>query len=254
MGTVNISWTRLFAEGSAIVVGILLAFAIDAWWQERQEQAADHAHLSGVYDELSTHKNLMAEAIVAHQATLDYGTRLLQIISLPGKTAAESEIPELINGMINFYRINAPFGSLETAISSGAIARMQNTGLASSLVSWPTAIDDLIEEEVQGSDLVVFHFLPALSERVPLAEPYRLRLRAPNVRGLDDISAIGSIQLAKSPHPNRWDPLYEDFAVENEILRLMIWAQAGLGEAKLFDQKLDTLMAELSACLNENSC
>jgi hypothetical protein len=32
----NIRWKRLAIEAPAIVISILLAFAIDAWWEERQ--------------------------------------------------------------------------------------------------------------------------------------------------------------------------------------------------------------------------
>ena len=31
----KIAWKRLFAEGAAILISILLAFGIEAWWQEQ---------------------------------------------------------------------------------------------------------------------------------------------------------------------------------------------------------------------------
>ncbi len=34
----DIPWSRIFVEGVAIIVSILLAFAIDAWWADRQER------------------------------------------------------------------------------------------------------------------------------------------------------------------------------------------------------------------------
>ena len=34
-------WSRILAEGSAIVVSILLAFAIQAWWEGRQSRALE---------------------------------------------------------------------------------------------------------------------------------------------------------------------------------------------------------------------
>jgi hypothetical protein len=33
----QIPWLRVFVEGVVIVGSILLAFGIDAWWEERQE-------------------------------------------------------------------------------------------------------------------------------------------------------------------------------------------------------------------------
>lgn len=254
MGTVGISWKRIFVEGGAIVVSILLAFAIDAWWEQRQVQVADRAHLNAVLDELGTHKHLIAEAIRAHRTTVENGTRLLEIIALNPGDETDAEIPRLLNGMINFYVINAPFGALETAVSSGAIARMRNTELAISLVSWPTAIDDLLEEEVGGSNVVLSHFLPVLSKRMPLASPYRLRLQAPNVRGMDDVVQLELLQLPESPHTNQFGPLREDHEVENVILLLMAWAQSAQAEAKIFGDNLDELVAELETCLQDSSC
>ena len=43
----EIPWTTLFIEGVAIVVSILLAFAIDAWWDQRKGRAEErlrHEH------------------------------------------------------------------------------------------------------------------------------------------------------------------------------------------------------------------
>jgi hypothetical protein len=41
----DIPWKRLFVEGTAIVVSILLAFGIDAWWQDRQIRKEEHAKM-----------------------------------------------------------------------------------------------------------------------------------------------------------------------------------------------------------------
>jgi hypothetical protein len=38
-----IAWPRMFVEGVVIVVSIFLAFAIDAWWDDRQQ--AEEARL-----------------------------------------------------------------------------------------------------------------------------------------------------------------------------------------------------------------
>ena len=42
------TWRRLFAEGAVIVASILLAFAIDAWWDGRQQRAAEREALAGL--------------------------------------------------------------------------------------------------------------------------------------------------------------------------------------------------------------
>ncbi len=39
--TTNIPWLRVFVEGVVIVGSILLAFGIDAWWEERSDAALE---------------------------------------------------------------------------------------------------------------------------------------------------------------------------------------------------------------------
>ena len=47
-----IPWLRIGTESVAIVGSILLAFAIDAWWDERQERRLESEYLAAVLDEI----------------------------------------------------------------------------------------------------------------------------------------------------------------------------------------------------------
>jgi hypothetical protein len=55
--TRSIPWLRVFAEGAVIVVSILLAFGIDAAWEERQEREREATAL------LSLQADLVADSI-----------------------------------------------------------------------------------------------------------------------------------------------------------------------------------------------
>jgi hypothetical protein len=50
--TRQVPWLRILAEGFAIVVSILLAFGIQAWWEDRQERAVEAALLTGLVEDL----------------------------------------------------------------------------------------------------------------------------------------------------------------------------------------------------------
>ena len=47
----SLSVTRLLGEGGAIVASILLAFAIDAWWDEREIRIEEQQVLHSLHDE-----------------------------------------------------------------------------------------------------------------------------------------------------------------------------------------------------------
>jgi hypothetical protein len=49
----NRPWSRLIAESLAIIASILVAFAIDAWWQDRQERKDERQYVSSLRQEFS---------------------------------------------------------------------------------------------------------------------------------------------------------------------------------------------------------
>lgn len=249
------SLVRMLLEGTAILLSILLAFSIDAAWDQRQEREADVTRLSALYGELQTHKVLLAEAIAAHRATVEYGYELIGLLSAKPSSGEASRITELLNGLLNYYRINAPFGSLETAISSGAIARMEIVDLASSLASWPTVIEDLLEEQENGSRVVSINLYANLGRMVSLRDVYQRRFLSPSGRGTEDvISEVAMRELPDTLSAPDYSVLHSDVSFSNELMYLMMMAQSSHGEAVIADQKLDKLTDRLQICLADLDC
>lgn len=104
-----IMWSRLFIEGVVIVVSILLAFAIDAWWDERQEAKEAELQVGRVVAELEASAILLEEQIEALDVTTDTAKRFLVMFGPePGpvdKTVAGALFNELFaSGTISFDR------------------------------------------------------------------------------------------------------------------------------------------------------
>jgi len=255
VGTENTSWKRLAAEGTAVLFSILLAFSIDAAWQQRQERESDLIHLQGLLEELHSHKVLLGEAITAHRRTVERGYELLELLSPEPDAEATVRMTDAIHGLLNYYRINVPFGSLQTAISSGAIARMSDVELASALASWPTSIEDLLEEEDNGGTVVAYDFFVHLGEKVVLADVYERRLLMPTVRGTEEVVAEVAVRkLPDAPYATDYSVLYGDIAFANELLYFVMLAQSSHGEAIFASEKLAGLLARLDTCLLERRC
>lgn len=250
-----ISWPRLLAEATAVVLSILLAFAIDAAWDQRQEFEADQARLRALLDELRSHDRLLDEAIDGHRRSVEYGYELLDLMGQELTEENAARLSVLLDEMLNFYRINAPFGSLETAITSGAIARMQDISLASELASWPTSIDDLLEEEDTGGVQLVTELYEEIGRLVSLRDVLQRRFSRPSIRGteetLDDVAAGELPATLQAPD---YSPLLNNLVISNRVLYLVMMAQASQGEATLASRKLAGMMAALSECLARTDC
>ena len=63
----QIPWLRVFVEGVVIVGSILLAFGIDAWWDGRQERAAEAELLVRLDDEFRENQAAIAAVLTENQ-------------------------------------------------------------------------------------------------------------------------------------------------------------------------------------------
>ena len=64
--TQNNTWKRIYIETAAIVMSILLAFAIDAWWAERQVQREWRNDLVAVLEDFLYSKTSVAKRRVGY--------------------------------------------------------------------------------------------------------------------------------------------------------------------------------------------
>jgi len=250
--TQKISWKRLAVEAAAIVASILFAFAIDAWWADRQQHASDIAHLQGVLEELESHRVLLAEAVESHRTTVDLGYELFSLLASEETAIEQARTAEVIDLLFNFYRINAPFGSLQTAMSSGAIARMTAVDLASDVASWPTTIEDLLEEEDNAGEVILLQHYAVLGRKISMHEVYGHRLAYPTGRGTPDV--INDVARPEAPVSHLtvdYSEIYDDIEVRNGFLEIMMFGQAALGEATLASNKLETLMQRLRQYISQ---
>lgn len=249
----KIALKRILIEGSAIIASILLAFAIDAWWQDRQQHESDIAHLEGVVGELESHMALLAEAMEAHQTTIDLGYELFSLLASEQSAIEKGRTTEVIDSLFNFYRINAPFGSLQTAMSSGAIARMIDVNLSSDIASWPTTIEDLLEEEANASEIIILQHYAMLGRKISMHEVYAHRLAYPTGRGTADV--IKDIARADAPVSHLvvdYRDISDDIEVRNGFLEIMMFGQAALAEATLASNKLELLIKRLRQHINQH--
>lgn len=133
---------RLITEAAVIVVSILLAFALDAWWDERQEQARVEEVLDAVADEFEAEIAVLDSIIAGNER--EYEEYLLLI------DATDPDEPSLSEDSIRAWGEREPdediyesaFGTLATLISSGGLEQIPDLELRRSLAGWPAHVED----------------------------------------------------------------------------------------------------------------
>lgn len=110
----QVPWLRVFVEGVVIVGSILLAFAIDAWWEERQDRSVEEALLTGLIEDLRRDSADYAGFARVHDDRVRAADFLL---ALGGERASASAGPtvaitEMTAGQA--FRLIGRFARLET--------------------------------------------------------------------------------------------------------------------------------------------
>ncbi len=164
----QIPWLRVFVEGVVIVGSILLAFGIEAWWDERQERADEQLTLAalqveflGAKAELDYRRELhgrIEEGVKFTVAALQ-GARHRNVSSIPLSHAvlALAYIPPTTQ---------LSLGTLTGLIQSGQLGILQEPELRTALSGWATFLDEMTEEETRALDFVQSQLDPVLRSRV----------------------------------------------------------------------------------------
>ncbi|MEM1261342.1 MAG: hypothetical protein AAGH76_03020 [Pseudomonadota bacterium] len=132
----QIPWPKITAEAFAVVISILLAFGIDAWWSNRQEERLADESLAALRDELSAnidelqHEREFREAVIASVAEL---FRIVGTDAPPD----EANIDELLEDISWGGRIDASTGALVSILESGTLASIDDGALKRSVSSLP---------------------------------------------------------------------------------------------------------------------
>ncbi len=167
----EIPWKRITVEGAAIVASILLAFAIDAWWSEVQERDFENETLVSLLEEFKGHRAELNVQRKGHGMML---TAFDGLISY-AKTGVYSSDEFSLDRSMYFLRIplTTDFGSgvREALISSGQLGVISNKELRYEVAEWSSVLDELKDDQVNGSNLVFNFILPYMvREAVPIPD------------------------------------------------------------------------------------
>ena len=137
----SISWTRIFAEGTAIVFSILLAFWIQAWWEDRQHQQEERAILTSLMNEFLDKKERLNRDRLINRSIHETTRHLIEVALNPDAGIDEDEMNRALADIWWFFdETDWEMAVLEGLIASGDISRLSNSELRRNLGQWPIRV------------------------------------------------------------------------------------------------------------------
>lgn len=150
-----------------VVASILIAFALDAWWDSAVERDQERALLAGLRAEFEQNRAPLDERISNHER-LAAGQHALAAV-LDAADGDSVTVPDsLLITLLVTPTFDPTLGTLEEAQSSGRTRLIRDGGLRRRLRAWQGLWLDAREEEQWSLQLVQDELYPALARDVAL--------------------------------------------------------------------------------------
>ena len=221
---------KLIAEGLLIIFSILLAFAIEAYWEERKERIEEKKLLINLEKDFKRNKKLLDIAISRFNGTMKNTTALMEFIR-PNDPKRNLNVPDsLLFNIVLWHTYDPVVGTLNSAISSGRISLIENEELRSELAIWQDLVKDMKESEEVDYEILVriynetFHYIP-------------LRTMAFN----SGYTSMKRKSTAKTDYQRLTNSIYLENLLTNRLGEMGIT----LGETVLVSQSLDNVLNHL---------
>lgn len=132
---------RLFAEAVVVIGSILLAFAIDAWWNDLQSDRSAREVLAVVHSNMEVNVGSLTTSILKHE----------EIVAAIGEVLKDSSSPELEEALIAVEIFEPDTAALDTLFAAGLIGDIDDTELQISLGAFSKLAKDLHEREARAA-------------------------------------------------------------------------------------------------------
>ncbi|HEY5701486.1 MAG TPA: hypothetical protein VIT83_05305, partial [Gammaproteobacteria bacterium] len=135
----TIPWKRLTAEVAAIVISILLAFSIDAWWDGRKDKLEEREILIGLEVEFVDLRDRLDQWAQFNRTGVQFIERFLS------DSVSEMNLRSIESAFTYASLVNVldQGGALDALLASGRLEQISDRSIRIRLVKWPDWLEDI---------------------------------------------------------------------------------------------------------------
>lgn len=159
---------RFIGEGVVIVVSILLALAADAWWDGRQDRAAEAALLESLHAEISLNVEELDQWEALRAQTARHSNALLALVRPNAPPIHSVRFDSLLAGATSFRTYHPSTGSISAVLAS--LSLLRSAPLRNEIAGFEERLRDL-QENFDWYSEEVGDLLAHVRGRVPIFSP-----------------------------------------------------------------------------------
>ncbi len=142
------SWGFALRDVFLIVVSILIAFGLDAWWSGRIARQEGRSALAAVRADFRAARIELDSVVAINEADVRAITTLLSMdpvaVQALDADSAASLVTQITDGGLTF---DPSMGAVQALLSSGSLGQVRNQELAAALAAWPGVLNEIGEDQ-----------------------------------------------------------------------------------------------------------
>lgn len=143
MADSRIPWKTVAVEAVAVVLSILLAFAIDAWWAEKKESEVETFALLALREDFVASGDQLATVLLSLEtARADFA----RFRSSTTAELVESDLDtnrHFLTALVKNHTFDPITTTLDALANDGRLGLISDAGLLSKLSSWQRSLDNI---------------------------------------------------------------------------------------------------------------
>jgi hypothetical protein len=139
----NIPWMTISVEAVAVVMSILLAFSIDAWWTEKKENEVEHVALLALRDDFMASREQLANVL---RSLEDARTNYAQFRSATTAELTENDLDtnqNILTALVKNHTFDPVSATFDALANDGRLALISDTRLLAQLSNWQRSLDNI---------------------------------------------------------------------------------------------------------------
>jgi hypothetical protein len=160
--------SQYIPEGVLIIVSILIAFAIDAWWDERQDRSEETRILEALRSEFQENADRLPTHIRIRESDAEHARVLVEQIQTVGLGGRVIVTPEQLMSFTVHGSFDPTRGAFDAMLQSGDLRFIESQTLRQRLVRWPMLVADAVENDHFLRSTAAPRAFDYLAERVDL--------------------------------------------------------------------------------------
>ncbi len=228
----------LALEGVVVVVSILIAFALDAWWDDRQLAQETVEDLAIVEYELAENIRLVQVTMdIMRQVVAANNTLIAELLTQSDSATIEVDDATVFWSLFSHPTFDPSLGGTDAWIASGRLGGLESSLLRQRLASVRGKVEDVVEEQRVARELAVREIYPLIKDDIGdiglVQQMFSDGLHARQSTSVQTVNRSGTIRI---PNTN---------GLRFLLRTRTLWLEASIYETSDFQAELEEIQSLL---------